>query len=293
MDYETLRQRHLLDMRSRIPALVQRFDWPAERLKADREVRLRKLVAHAKAHSAWYGKHLVDVNAQTLTEETLADVPPMSKADLMEHFDAISTDPRITRDASESHLRNLESDAYLFERYHVCASGGSTGLRGVCVWDWEAWADGWAMFLAHLVRLRAREPDAAPASSPMIGAGVCAQDPMHMSSALQRSFSDPHTMLMHSLPVTQPFEQIVARHRNRLSIHAPSPRNGTAKRQRTHCTKSRRICVGAAAPGDPRRHRYRLESAHPELLGHDRGHDHGYVLRPWAGDASERRSTHH
>ena len=211
MDYETLRQRHLLDMRSRIPALVQRFDWPAERLKADREVRLRKLVAHAKAHSAWYGKHLVDVNAQTLTEETLADVPPMSKADLMDHFDAISTDPRITRDASETHLRNLESDAYLFERYHVCASGGSTGLRGVCVWDWEAWADGWAMFLAHLVRLRAREPDAAPARSPMIGAGVCAQDPMHMSSALQRSFSDPHTMLMHSLPVTQPFEQIVAR----------------------------------------------------------------------------------
>jgi phenylacetate-coenzyme A ligase PaaK-like adenylate-forming protein len=67
------------------------------------------------------------------------------------------------------------------------------------------------MFLAHLVRLRAREPDAAPARSPMIGAGVCAQDPMHMSSALQRSFSDPHTMLMHSLPVTLPFEQIVAR----------------------------------------------------------------------------------
>jgi AcrR family transcriptional regulator len=32
--------------------------------------------------------------------------------------------------------------------------------------------------------------------------------------------------------------------------------------------------------------------AHPEFLGYDRGHDDGYVLRLWAGDASERRSTH-
>jgi len=54
MDYEALRLRHLVDMRSHIPTLVERFDWPAERLKADREARLRKLVTHAKAHSAWH-----------------------------------------------------------------------------------------------------------------------------------------------------------------------------------------------------------------------------------------------
>ncbi len=211
MDYETLRQRHLLDMRSRIPDLVQRLDWPAERLKAERELRLRRLVTHAKARSAWHSKRLADVDVRTLTEEALKDVPPMSKADLMDHFDAISTDPRVTRDASETHLRHLESDAYWLDRYHVCASGGSTGLRGLYVWDWEAWADGWSMFLAHLARLRARNPGAAPARTPMLGVGICAEDPMHMSSALQRSFSDPQTMLMHSLPVTLPFEQILAR----------------------------------------------------------------------------------
>jgi phenylacetate-CoA ligase len=210
-DYEALRLRHLVDMRSRIPALVERFDWPPERLKADREARLRKLVTHAKAHSAWHRERLPDVDAQTLTEETLRDVPPMSKADLMDHFDAISTDPRVTRDASETHLRALESDAYLFDRYHVCASGGSTGRRGLCAWDWEAWSGGWAMFVAHLVRLRTRDPGAAPTRSPMLGAGICAQDPMHMSSALQCCFSDPEMMLMHSVPVTLPFEQILSR----------------------------------------------------------------------------------
>ena len=79
MDYEALRLRHLVDMRSHIPTLVERFDWPAERLKADREVRLRKLVTHAKTHSAWYKKRLADVDAQTLTEETLKHISPMRK----------------------------------------------------------------------------------------------------------------------------------------------------------------------------------------------------------------------
>ena len=210
MDYEALRLRHLVDMRSHIPTLVERFDWPAERLKADREARLRKLVTHAKAHSAWHRKRLAGVDVQTLTEETLKHIPPMSKADLMDHFDAISTDPRVTRDASETHLRNLKSDAYLFDRYHVCASGGSTGRRGVCVWDWEAWSEGWAMFVAHLARLGARDATSAT-RGPLMGAGICAQDPMHMSSALQACFTDPATMLMHSVPITLPFEQILAR----------------------------------------------------------------------------------
>ena len=171
-------------MRSRIPALVERFDWPAERLKADREARLRKLVTHAKAHSAWHRERLADVDAQTLTEETLKDVPPMSKADLMDHFDAISTDPRVTRDASETHLRALESDAYLFDRYHVCASGGSTGRRGLCVWDWEAWSEGWAMFVAHLVRLRTRDPGAAPTRKPHAGRRyLCSRPDAHVERA--------------------------------------------------------------------------------------------------------------
>jgi phenylacetate-CoA ligase len=210
MDYEALRQRQLLDMRSRIPALMQRLDWAAERLKTEREARLRTLVTYAKTHSPWYRERLADVNSETLNEETLKDIPPTSKNDLMDHFDAISTDLQIRRDACEAHLKNLKSDAYLFDRYHVCASGGSTGRRGLVVWGWNAWADGWAMFLAHLGRLRARDPSGAPARSPIVGAGVCAQDPMHMSSALQESFSDPGTMLMHSFPVTLRFDQIVA-----------------------------------------------------------------------------------
>lgn len=210
MDYETLRQRHLLDMRARLPALIQRLDWPADRLKAEREARLRQLVGYAKAHSSWYRKRLADLDPATLSEETLKQVSPMTKDDLMMHFDQISTDPQIQRDVCETHLRNLKSDTYLFDRYHVCASGGSTGRRGLCVWDWNAWADGWAMFIAHLGRLRARAPHAAPTHSPMVAAGVAAQDPMHMSSALQQSLSDPATMLMHPFPVTMPFDRIVA-----------------------------------------------------------------------------------
>ena len=39
--YELLRKRHLQDMRSRIPLVMQRLTWSAEQLKAERERRLR------------------------------------------------------------------------------------------------------------------------------------------------------------------------------------------------------------------------------------------------------------
>ncbi len=54
----------------------------------------------------------------------------MTKDDLMEHFDEVVTDRRLTRDVVEAHLAALSTDAYLLDEYHVCASGGSSGPCG-------------------------------------------------------------------------------------------------------------------------------------------------------------------
>lgn len=208
--YESLRQRHLLGMRARVPVLLERLDWPAEKLKAWREARLRELVRDAQVHSVWFGRRFAGIDAVALTEDSLKDLPPMTKDDVMAHFDEIVTDSRLTLDVCETHLAQLKSDAYLLDRYHVSASGGSSGRRGLGVYDWEGWADGWAGFLRCLVRLRARDPDAAPARNPIVAAAIAALDPTHMSSAVPQTFSDPTTMVMHRFPVTLPFEQIAA-----------------------------------------------------------------------------------
>ena len=63
----------------------------------------------------------------------------MTKDDLMANFDAVVTDRRLRLDVCDAHLETLTEDAYLFDRYHVIASGGSTGRRGVFVYDWDEW----------------------------------------------------------------------------------------------------------------------------------------------------------
>ena len=61
--YETLRKRHLQDMRSRIPQVMQRLTWSAEQLKVERERRLREMLRIAKTAGA--SGVLVDYDPRT------------------------------------------------------------------------------------------------------------------------------------------------------------------------------------------------------------------------------------
>lgn len=203
--YETLRQRHLQDMRARLPAAFAHLDWSAEQLAAERESRLRDLVRLAKDRSPWHRQRLAHVNAESLTEEGLNDIPPMSKDDLMAHFNAIVTDPALTLDVCEAHLAGLKTDAYLLDRYHVNSSGGSSGRRGVVVYDWDSWADVYLGVLRYVMRLAGREASGRP----LVGAVVAAHAPAHMSAANPQTFSDPASIVTHRFPVTLPFDQIV------------------------------------------------------------------------------------
>jgi len=117
----------------------------------------------------------------------------------------------VTLDAVESHLASLKSDAYFLDRYHVNASGGSSGRRGEFVTDWDGWAEGFAGMLRMLIRLQTRDPALRIAGRPMVGAVVAAFDPTHMSSAMPQTFNDPSSAIWHRLPVTLPFDQISIR----------------------------------------------------------------------------------
>ena len=129
-DYETLRQRHLMRMLEVMPEQLAHLTRPRDQLLVEREAALRAIVAHARSHSPWHRARLEPVAPEGLTAAGLRALPVMTKQDLMDHFDAVVTDPRLTRDGVEAHLDALTTDAYLFDEYHVCASGGSSGRRG-------------------------------------------------------------------------------------------------------------------------------------------------------------------
>jgi phenylacetate-coenzyme A ligase PaaK-like adenylate-forming protein len=204
--YEELRQRHVADAAGMLPGLMERLDWSADRLAAHRQAELRRLVRVAKDLSPWHRKRLADVDPDRVDESTLAELPVMTKDDLMANFDEIVTDDRLHLDVVEDHLDSLTGDAYLFDRYHAIASGGSTGRRGVFVYDWDSWATFYWSALRYEVR--AARQDADLAAAPPRGAMVAADHATHVSSAIGQTFATGEYE-WHRFPVTLPVDEIV------------------------------------------------------------------------------------
>jgi len=201
-NYEELQRQHRADAQSLLPEYVDRLSWPADRLHRERQERVRELVQVARARSPWHRRRLADIDPQRLTEADLHDIPPMTKADLMDNWDEIATDHRLSLDLVNAHLERIESDEYLLGQYHAVASGGSSGRRGVFVYDWEGWM-GVYLNVARLSQQQRPEAGARTSASALLAA----EKATHISSAYIQTFMDASTF--HRIPVTRPIEQIV------------------------------------------------------------------------------------
>src|SRR4051794_40626682 len=139
--FDADRQRHLRAFADRLPAEAERLAWPLERLHRVRDERLRALLRTAKARSPWHAKRLAGVDVDAVTGADLAAIPTMTKTEVMEHWDEMVTDRRLTIELAEAHLERVASDgpAYLLGEYQVVTTGGSSGRRGVFVRDFEGW----------------------------------------------------------------------------------------------------------------------------------------------------------
>jgi phenylacetate-coenzyme A ligase PaaK-like adenylate-forming protein len=137
----------------------------------------------------------------------LAALPAMTKDDLMDNWNEIVTEPRLKLADVEKFLDRLEGDDYLLESFHACASGGSSGRQGVIVFDWDAWTTVYAATVRHSIRDVMQDPELAGA--PKVMAVVAADRSTHITAAANQTFSTG-MMQTHRLPVTMPFEQIVA-----------------------------------------------------------------------------------
>lgn len=205
-NYETLRQRHSEQYRTRLSEHIQRTTWASERLRSERQSRLRALIRVGMERSPWHRGRLTHIDPDRLTEEDLPRIPPMTKDDLMGNFDGILTDRRLSRAMVESHLERLVSDAYLLDEYHVVASGGSSGVRGVFTYGWN----GWLLGALTMLRFRARAQRADPEIGPnAVRAVVAAGKPTHMSFAITQTFGRDQGSV--SVPATLPLGEIVAR----------------------------------------------------------------------------------
>src|SRR5690348_4773709 len=206
-DYETLRQQHLARAMALAPEMIDRLDWPAYALAAHRVRLLRELVRKAIARSPWHSDRLAGVDPDQLDEVSLRELPPMTKADLMANFDRIVTNNRLSLELVNSHLETVTTGSYLLDDYTAVTSGGSTGERGVFVYDWDGWVAFWLS--AFRYQLLAKSADPELAARPVVMAWVAAAHFTHVTAALSRTFASPEFISVR-FPVTLATENMVA-----------------------------------------------------------------------------------
>ena len=206
MDYESIRQRHAERYAEMQAEYIERTRWPAERLRQEREQRLRDLIRVAKERSPWHRVRLEHINADRVTEADLQSIPPMTKQDMMDNLEGIWTDPRLTRDAVERHLDALTDDAYLFDEFHAVASGGSSGTRGVFVYGWDAWAIAYLSFTRFRRRVMQEDSEVGLAAP---GVMVAAGKATHMTFAVARTFRGAANVT--PISAALPVDEIVSR----------------------------------------------------------------------------------
>ena len=125
---DLLRARMAGAIGGQMPGHVQRLGWGPEQLAAFQRDRLRALLARAIERSSFHAARLRGVDPGRFELADLPRLPVMTKAQMMEHFDAAVTDPRLTRNLVERHLARSAAGAVPAAR-RLCMPGLGRQLR--------------------------------------------------------------------------------------------------------------------------------------------------------------------
>lgn len=118
--------------------------WSEEKLRRHQQERLDDLVRHAMEHSPYYRERLSGVLGDGPV--ALDRLPVMDKVRMMENYDEIVTDPRLRRDELLAWVEGLHRDEMFAGGYRVMTTSGSSGRKGLFVYDAAGWRSVGAMF---------------------------------------------------------------------------------------------------------------------------------------------------
>lgn len=115
--------------------LRQRERWSRPQLREHQRRELATLRSYAAARSPFYRRFHAGLDTAPLDE-----LPVLTKATLMEHFDEISADPAVRLGDVHDYLAALHGDQLFRDRYWVSATSGSSGRKSIIVTDTREWA---------------------------------------------------------------------------------------------------------------------------------------------------------
>jgi phenylacetate-CoA ligase len=206
---DLLRARMAAAMGGQMPGHVQRLGWSPAQLAAFQRDRLRALLARAIERSPFHAARLRGIDPGRFELADLPLLPVMTKAQMMEHFDAAVTDPRLTRNLVERHLAGSVAEPSLLLGDYVClVSGGSSGRRGLFVQTVSEYADFVCTVMSRPMAA-AMTPAGPPPGGLVIGI-VGAGSPVH-SSGLGAATATAPPVRMIPAPASLPVAEIVRR----------------------------------------------------------------------------------
>jgi phenylacetate-CoA ligase len=179
---------------------LARDRWSRDRLLAFQQERLRALIAHAVAASPYY-RELLGPDAAA-GDVPLRELPTLPKAILMEHFDRIVTDRRLRLAELEAHLAGADADRLYLGRYRLFSTAGTTGVRGLFVYD----ADEFAVWIGTCLRGLASW-GLGPGTRL---AGIGSPSPLHISNRAYAVLLAGQAGAAPRLAVTTPLPEMVA-----------------------------------------------------------------------------------
>jgi phenylacetate-CoA ligase len=189
---DVVEQARLLSARDR----VARAD-----IEAGQQRSLDALVAHARERSSYYRELLPSPDGPV----ELRTLPTLDKATLMDRWDEIVCDARLRRDTLLERLAEPPSAEPYLGEYRVMSTSGSSGRRGLFVYD----AAGGVAYVAQFLRVTALTGSAMWEQHLRVGV-VSAGDPRHASAQIAMACAALGLVEFRPLPVTLPLERIVA-----------------------------------------------------------------------------------
>jgi phenylacetate-coenzyme A ligase PaaK-like adenylate-forming protein len=108
-----------------------------ENLAAYQERQLKDVVRHAARHSRAYAKLCEGIDLSG--DFRLNHLPVTDKRMMMDNFDDWVTDPRLRLAEIEQQIATDPEDQYYLGKYRIVATSGSSGFRGIFVYDRPEW----------------------------------------------------------------------------------------------------------------------------------------------------------
>ena len=154
--------------------------WTRERLERHQHDRLAALRRFVEERSPFYRRFHGGLQGRPLHE-----LPILSKATLMENFDDLVTDRAIRLAEVERYLREPAAAPLFGDRYVVLATSGTTGRRGVFLFDEREWISAIAAITRPItwsgVKRSLRKPPRATL--------IASRTPWHYSARIGKSLS--------------------------------------------------------------------------------------------------------